>query len=47
MCVCFRYLNEIYNRVTDEDFWIQTMLAAIKMEVMTPPTESPDEGCIG
>ncbi|KAM1109605.1 hypothetical protein ACFX13_009142 [Malus domestica] len=23
-----------------------TMLAAIKMEVMTPPTESPDEGCI-
>ncbi|KAL7169010.1 hypothetical protein ACSBR2_034102 [Camellia fascicularis] len=23
-----------------------TMLAAIKMEVMTPTTESPDEGCI-
>lgn len=26
---------------------VQTMLAAIKMEVMTPTTESPDEGCIG
>ncbi|KAK1548794.1 hypothetical protein Q3G72_010621 [Acer saccharum] len=24
-----------------------TMLAAIKMEVMTPSLESPDEGCIG
>ncbi|GMP97459.1 hypothetical protein CsSME_00045705 [Camellia sinensis var. sinensis] len=23
-----------------------TMLAAIKMEIMTPTTESPDEGCI-
>lgn len=23
------------------------MLAAIKMEVMTPTMESPDEGCIG
>lgn len=26
---------------------VQTMLAAIKMEVMTPTTESADEGCIG
>jgi exosome complex RNA-binding protein Rrp42 (RNase PH superfamily) len=24
-----------------------TMLAAIRMEVMTPSTDSPDEGCIG
>ncbi|CAL5420833.1 unnamed protein product [Camellia sinensis] len=24
-----------------------TMLAAIKIEVMTPTTESPDDGCIG
>ncbi|KAL7194369.1 hypothetical protein ACSBR1_034723 [Camellia fascicularis] len=26
--------------------FVQTMLAAIKMEVMTPTTESPNEGCI-
>ena len=26
---------------------VQTMLAAVKMEVMTPPKESPDEGSIG
>ncbi|KAI7998048.1 Exosome complex component RRP43 [Camellia lanceoleosa] len=25
--------------------FVQTMLAAIKMEVMTPTTESPDKGC--
>ncbi|KAI7996606.1 Exosome complex component RRP43 [Camellia lanceoleosa] len=25
---------------------VQTMLTAIKMEVMTPTTESPDDGCI-
>ncbi|GMP86993.1 hypothetical protein CsSME_00039552 [Camellia sinensis var. sinensis] len=24
-----------------------TMLATIKMEIMTPTTESPNEGCIG
>ncbi|KAI7997344.1 Exosome complex component RRP43 [Camellia lanceoleosa] len=27
--------------------FVQTMLAAIKMEVMTPTTESPDKGCRG
>ncbi|KAJ4842631.1 hypothetical protein Tsubulata_013322 [Turnera subulata] len=27
-------------------FLVQTMLAAIKLEVMTPSIESPDEGCI-
>ncbi|KAI7996337.1 Exosome complex component RRP43 [Camellia lanceoleosa] len=28
------------------DVFVYTMLAAIKMEVMTPTTESPDKGCI-
>lgn len=30
-----------------KSYFHQTMLAAIKMEVMTPSVDSPDEGSIG
>ena len=41
-------MHELYQKEMLNDNWsLQTMLAGVKLEVMVPSSETPDQGQIG